>query len=290
MSSPGINFALEYGPGLMGLALGFAVYGAALGQYAFYLFAFPFDHRALKVLVLLLFVMDALHTYGMAGWNWVLLVSCHHVATQDPVFPWQGTMAGICSFCITMLVQSFYAHRLWIISGHNKLVVAVVLATALAGFVLGLLGISLIVRAGSPTAERIILVVISSACGVSMLCDVIITASIFFYLRPQRSGIKRVGTAVQQLIDVFIRMGLLTCLVSLSVFVMLWIKDGQYWLLVFPPLVCKSYAHSLLAVLNARKSIREGAMKTIQLPTLSVAWPATAEIPSSGSSRGDLDR
>ncbi|KAH7926562.1 hypothetical protein BV22DRAFT_340740 [Leucogyrophana mollusca] len=283
---PDVSIALNLGPGLMGLGLGFVVYGVALGQYGFYLRTFSVDRRALKALVFLVFVMDTLHTYGMAGYNWVLVIFCRHDTSRGcpSTLPWEAIMAAICSYSITFVVQSFYAYRLWIISGRNKLITGTVLATALAQIVLGMMCMASVIRTGSPTAERITLVIASSAAGMSTICDSVITVCIFFYLQPKRSGIKRAGTAIQQLIDVSIQTGLLTCLISLAVFILMWIYDGQYWLNAFAPVFCKSYVNSLLAVLNARKSMREAATKTIELSTIAATQISTADTPSSTNS------
>ncbi|KAH7920057.1 hypothetical protein BV22DRAFT_1133392 [Leucogyrophana mollusca] len=275
--------SLAWGPGLVGLALALVVYGVALGQYGFYLRAFPLDRRALKILVLFIFVLDTLHSYGLTAYYWLFLVSCHRVVSQgcSLVVPWQTAMAGVCQYFTIFIVQSFYSHRLWIISGHNKSVTGAVLTTAFTQIVLGIWCVLTFIHAGSPSAARITLVTASSAAGLSVICDMVITSSIFFYLRPQRSGIKRLGTSVQQLIDVFVSTGLLTCLASLAVFILLWVPDGQYWLPALTPMLCKCYANSLLAILNARKSIRKDAMRTLELPTMSTP---TTESPSSSNS------
>ncbi|KAH7925937.1 hypothetical protein BV22DRAFT_397845 [Leucogyrophana mollusca] len=47
-----------------------------------------------------------------------------------------------------------------------------------------------------------------------------------------------------------------------------WTQDGQYWLGGPAPIICKSYTNSLLAVLNARKFIRERVTKTVELSTI----------------------
>ncbi|KAH7912834.1 hypothetical protein BJ138DRAFT_1147511 [Hygrophoropsis aurantiaca] len=99
----------------------------------------------------------------------------------------------------------------------------------------------------------------------------IITSNIFFYLRPQRSGVKRIGSAVGHLINVFVNMGLLTCLISLLLLVFNWTEGGQYWLGAPAPIMCKSYTNSLLAILNARNTIRNHALEPMELSALSLA-------------------
>ncbi|KAH7925938.1 hypothetical protein BV22DRAFT_1033439 [Leucogyrophana mollusca] len=123
-----VSAALNWGPGLIGLAFSLGMYGVALGQYGFYMHAFPLDPRALKMLVLFVFILDTLQSYGMVAYNWVLLIPRHH-NDNSLVLPWEAPMAAMLSYCTTVVVQSFYAHRLWIISGHNKLITAAVVSS-----------------------------------------------------------------------------------------------------------------------------------------------------------------
>ncbi|KAH7912152.1 hypothetical protein BJ138DRAFT_1149068, partial [Hygrophoropsis aurantiaca] len=279
-----VSAAMDWGPGLIGLALSLGMYGVALAQYGFYLNAFPRDPRGLKALVLFVFIIDALHSYGMIAYNWAILVTCHRgVIGECPAdLPWEAVMAPVISYSTTFIVQSFYGHRLWIISAHNKYITFTVFVIAVIEYALGISCIVGIIRnAGSPTAANTALAVGGAAAGLSVTCDVLITSSVFFYLRPQRSGIKRTGTAMQQLINIFVNMGLLTCLISLSLFVFNWTEDGQYWIGAPAPLICKSYTNSLMAVLNARKFIRDHAAKTaVELQTLPATRTSADQAPS----------
>ncbi|KAH7921213.1 hypothetical protein BV22DRAFT_746450 [Leucogyrophana mollusca] len=239
-------FEQNWGPAFIGLAFSLGMYGVALGQYGFYLRAFPFDQKALRMLVLLIFIMDSLQSYGMIVYFKTLFVLCHRstAPTCLSVLPWELFMAIILNYVVTLTVQSFYAHRVWIISGGNKLITVAVLTTTLAQFVLGIMCAGDAIRTRSVSAVYTSMLTGGAAAGISAFCDTLITGSVFFYLHRRRTGVKRVATPIQQLVNVTVNMGLLTQ------------KNTT------------AYVNSLLAVLNARKSIRDHAAKTYELSTV----------------------
>ncbi|KAH7908906.1 hypothetical protein BJ138DRAFT_1181407 [Hygrophoropsis aurantiaca] len=268
---PETSFAQMWTPVFIGLALSMAMYGIALGQYFFYLRAFTFDPKALKVMVLLLFIMDTLHSYGMLVYFRRLLILCHHNTTSAiciSVLPWELFMAVILSYLVTFVVQSFYVHRVWIISAHNRWITVTVLVTALAQFVFGMLCTGNAIRTKSVAALYTSMVTGGSAAGMSVACDTVITSSVFYYLHLKRQRVKRASTAIHQLVNVFINMGLFTCLISMVMFITYSIQGSRYLVGTPGQLLCKSYINSILAVLNARKSIRQNATQTFKLSTI----------------------
>ncbi|KAH7922821.1 hypothetical protein BV22DRAFT_1121229 [Leucogyrophana mollusca] len=277
---------LAWGPSLIGSTLGLWMYGIALGQYGFYLRAFPLDRRALKILVLLVFIMDTLHTYGIISYQWGLFLYCHHNASFACLsdLPWEVFMCVALAFGVTFVVHSFFAHRVWIISGRNSWITAAVSVTALAQFVLGMACAGEVIRTKNVTVLFDALSTAGSSAALSVVCDLLITGSIFFYLRPQRSGIKRREATIQRLIYVCVNMGLFTCLGSLVMLTLYLVQGQQYLIGAISSTLCKSYVNSMLAVLNARKFIREcsNATKTIELPTIPTSEASTAEASSSG--------
>ncbi|KAH7922814.1 hypothetical protein BV22DRAFT_1037068 [Leucogyrophana mollusca] len=271
------SVALEWGSAFIGLIVSLGMYGVALGQYGFYTRSFPHDRKALKLMVLLVFIMDTLHTYGAISYQWALLVWCHHSPSSAcmSVLPWEILMASVISFCLTFAVQSFYAHRVWIISGRNKLITSAVLLTAFVQLVLGLICLGNAISTKSVAALYTSVFTCGTSAVASALCDLLITGSIFFYLHPKRSGVRRSGSAIQQLTNVTVNMGLFTCLLSLALAVLFVTQKGSYLVGAPGTFIAKSYVNSLLAVLNARRSMRESVAQTFALSTIAVTRDAT---------------
>jgi len=107
----------------------------------------------------------------------------------------------------------------------------------------------------------------------SVICDALIIISVVYYLRGGRTGVKRTQTVIQRLIVVFVNLGTATCLIAFVTFILyLTQKDGTYYMAATTTVMCKSYVNSCLALLNARKRIREQGqatiMNTFELPTI----------------------
>ncbi|OAX33961.1 hypothetical protein K503DRAFT_775055 [Rhizopogon vinicolor AM-OR11-026] len=98
------------------------------------------------------------------------------------------------------------------------------------------------------------------AAGSSSVCDALITTSVAYFLRTKRSQMHRRENYIRQLKIVFMEMGLMSCIMSALLAVTLTFQDPQarqYWAAAPAPILIKTYFNSMLAVLNARKVIRE---------------------------------
>ncbi|KIJ10785.1 hypothetical protein PAXINDRAFT_101915 [Paxillus involutus ATCC 200175] len=90
----------------------------------------------------------------------------------------------------------------------------------------------------------------------SAICDAIITSSVYYYLRPARTGIVRKGNIIKRLNFVFIQMGLLSFINALAVVLLYSIQDrllGQYLTAAPGIILGKSYVNSMLAVSASKK-------------------------------------
>ncbi|KAI6162775.1 hypothetical protein EDD17DRAFT_527056 [Pisolithus thermaeus] len=58
-----------------------------------------------------------------------------------------------------------------------------------------------------------------------VIADVLITGSVYYYLRPSRSGVKRTQTAIQHVVTVTINMGALTSIIALWLWIS-WVTQG----------------------------------------------------------------
>ncbi|EGN97956.1 hypothetical protein SERLA73DRAFT_182760 [Serpula lacrymans var. lacrymans S7.3] len=179
----------------------------------------------------------------------------------------QMTGALTLSYFIPFVVQIFYGHRVWIISAKNRLLTASVVAAAFVTLVLGL-GCNIAGTINGPAVLFNTPLYAGSALS-SVICDVFITGSVIFYLREGRSGIRRTETLVQQIIVMFVNMGVLTCVVSFITFVMYMTPQGKNYVGTTTTILSKCYVNSLLAILNARQSIRRrDRSSAFELPTL----------------------
>ncbi|KAG0696175.1 hypothetical protein DFH29DRAFT_213725 [Suillus ampliporus] len=110
----------------------------------------------------------------------------------------------------------------------------------------------------------------------SALCDIVITGTVWWFLRPARTNNIRSKSRsyLDELIRVFIQMGLFSCFVAITMAVLYQFQDGpigQFYTAAPGGVLGKSYLNSMMAVLNARKSTREQerlARNATELPTI----------------------
>ncbi|KAG2073778.1 hypothetical protein BDR04DRAFT_1094351 [Suillus decipiens] len=109
----------------------------------------------------------------------------------------------------------------------------------------------------------------------SALCDVVITGSIWLFMRPARTGnIRRKSRSyISGMMWIFINAGLCSWYVesSIPVYISQDALIGQFYTAAPGAVLGKSYMNSMLTVLNARKSIREREQlgyNLTELPTI----------------------
>ncbi|KIM51057.1 hypothetical protein SCLCIDRAFT_686854 [Scleroderma citrinum Foug A] len=150
-------------------------------------------------------------------------------------------------FVIPFIVQCFYGWRLWIMSDGNLLVTICVILLSAAQCVSGVaftFGLRL------PTNYLRALFSVTT-----VICDILITASVWYYLRTSR--LKRTRTAIQRIVTVTMHMGAFTSLIALWVWVM-WVTQGAIPQ-ILTPLMMTSQTYNL-----------DKPQSSIELPTLSI--------------------
>ncbi|RXW25788.1 hypothetical protein EST38_g71 [Candolleomyces aberdarensis] len=172
-----------------------------------------------------------------------------------------------------LLVQGFLTLRVWRLSNENTVLTATVAALVLAEF-----GSSVAftiksmrlrtwadlaqLKVDSPPVEsewwseyiRQGLSITVNIVGV--VADILITGALFFFLHRSRTGFKRSDTMISRLILFTVSTGFLTslCAIGSLVSILVWGHTLIYVAFYFS--LGRLYSNSVLATLNARKSIR----------------------------------
>ncbi|KIK44471.1 hypothetical protein CY34DRAFT_624697 [Suillus luteus UH-Slu-Lm8-n1] len=250
------TYVRGWGPGVIGYIFALWLSGLTVGQMVFYLKVYAHDHRGIKAAVVFVFVLDMVHTYCTSALFWRLLVGCRRNTSPECLLLPREMFAGIfLSSTITVSVQCFYAHRVCIISDKNWKLTGAVVVTALGQY-----GLGIAVMVSTAVSRSAI---VFFACpfdipysAASVVCDVLISGSCLFYLRPGRNGVQHSNNYLQGLLVITLQMGVLTSLVAIVWFMLYFIQGIRYWTGFPAAILCKSHFNSMLVVLNARKSIR----------------------------------
>ncbi|KAF4580333.1 hypothetical protein EYR38_003229 [Pleurotus pulmonarius] len=90
----------------------------------------------------------------------------------------------------------------------------------------------------------------------SVVCDVLITGSLVWYLRRGRGVFKQTQSLVDRLVIYSINIGLVTSMLSLVAMITWFAMPDNFIFTTFHILIGKVYVNSLLVTLNTRKTIR----------------------------------
>lgn len=271
------SIEVMWGPGFIGYTIATMLYGISFGQYAFYMRSFPQDSKRLKSFVMTVFLFDTINQFSMTAVYWFILISCRRSMSLQCTtkISLQIPLAVFTANSIAFFVQCFYASRVRIITGNNHWITGLICVLATASFVSGMTvsGLGLYTRNSEVMFTTKWSPIASSA---SALCDIVITGSIWLFMRPARTGNVRRKSRdyVSDMMWIFINTGLFSCIVAITVTVLYIFQDGligQFYTAAPGAVLGKSYMNSMLTVLNARKSIREREQlgyNLTELPTI----------------------
>ncbi|KIJ68839.1 hypothetical protein HYDPIDRAFT_37267 [Hydnomerulius pinastri MD-312] len=123
----------------IGMVLGLISYGVSLCQFYYYLRTYPCDKSLQRYLVVTLWLLNTLQTYCLIAleWSFIVLLRNRNIVHYDTML-WETTINLSLEYIIPFVVQCFYAHRLWIMSGRNTILILVVVLLSCSLFVIGL--------------------------------------------------------------------------------------------------------------------------------------------------------
>ncbi|KAI5981196.1 hypothetical protein EDD15DRAFT_462940 [Pisolithus albus] len=224
----------------------------SVSQYRFYVVSFPGDKLVVKI-AFLVFFLDTINTLAFLCLYYRVLIEYRWNTTYPPTTQMTRSIAFASNSCVAFLVQCFYAHRVWIIGGRNELLTCGVILAAFA---------QLDAYDSNDIATYFSNPDLAANALASAICDAVITASVFFCLRRSQNGSGLLQeNSIQKLSLIFVQMGLIT-----------FDQAGQYFTAAPVSLLSKTYTNSMLAVLNARKRIRDRQQleqaSPSELPTL----------------------
>ncbi|KAG2353019.1 hypothetical protein BDR07DRAFT_1435033 [Suillus spraguei] len=184
----------------IGLTISFVQLGVAAAQGFCYYQAFPDDKRLLKILN----TTGALLSSFM---YWSFFTNCFKSMSPE-CQAWDAMMQLFVNITVPFIVQSFYCHRVWI----SKL-----LSISCMSLIM-----QLCTHAVGAFSSITPLKMSTTKAFQSVLCDSLISFSVYFYLRAGRFGVHRTDTRIKTITKNFISMGVLVSLLSISICISYW--------------------------------------------------------------------
>ncbi|OBZ68460.1 hypothetical protein A0H81_11483 [Grifola frondosa] len=231
--------------------------GTVSMQALFYYRLYPDDSMRFKIIVSVIWVLDIMHTAMASASIWDYLIENWGSDTIFDFIPWTIAFTISITATITFTVQFFYAYRVYSVSRGNLYITIpiVVFATARIG-VAGIATVEMIRLRSFEAFGREYGWAFALGLSLSSALDILVTVSLCVFLRRSRTGFSSMDRVINTLTLYTIQSGLLTCIVTIIALI--------FWLAIPHSLVffgihlaiCKLYSNSLLATLNARRSLR----------------------------------
>ncbi|KAH9960387.1 hypothetical protein BC827DRAFT_1268111 [Russula dissimulans] len=263
-----IDVRATLGALLVGCFVAVALSGLVAFQACIYLRLYPSDKRANKIMVVVVWLLDTIHTGLVCASLWIYLIDNYgnvegHVRGDVPI-----TVAfsiGVTS-CVTLITHLYFLRRLL----RRESSCALAKPDSITGVAVSknnwfIFGPTLFLMFGrvacgfTTTAELIRLKnfpAYTHHYTISSVVDMVITFGMCFYLQESRRGFGTMDEVIDSIIVYTINNGTLTC-ISTIVSMIFWLCRGKT--LIFMALhfaIAKMYANSLLATLNMRKKFR----------------------------------
>ncbi|KAI9443521.1 hypothetical protein H4582DRAFT_1202719 [Lactarius indigo] len=246
-----------YGCTFIGLVISIMLFGITTLQTWIYYWQYGRrDPKALKLLIGVIFILDAVHTVlCIYSIYWYLVLNFGNVEILGYNM-WAMNVQVDVNALVDYLVQLYYARRVYIVGGSIIIpIIIVIFGTACFA-----LGFVFTVRAAALRFWSRYTALVPVTCiglGSGVVADILIAGSMCWFLYHKRTGFARTDSMILTLMTYSINSGLLTSVLTCAVLISFaTANSSMYWQLFFWPMG-KFYANSLLAMLNSRDYVRE---------------------------------
>ncbi|KAM5540054.1 hypothetical protein V8D89_006194 [Ganoderma adspersum] len=277
---------------LVGTIIATCVYGISILQaYIYFRKSGPQSTR-MKSFVAFLFVLDTVSIALTVEFLFELVIS-DFGAPLSKFFKFPHTTGPAYAITVMMgtLTQCFFARRLWELSKRNIALVASIVVLAILSFGPGIgmfwsllqvtvlynplfpalisaISVNLYTKSDIPSLSSNETRILSGlASRLSVVCDIVIVAALRHCLDSKRTGFKRTDLIIDRLIIYAVNRGILTALCQAGHMITTVALPRHFYGLAFGILEGKLYCNTLLATLNAQRSLREDGDNVMEMGT-----------------------
>ncbi|KAI1790437.1 hypothetical protein LXA43DRAFT_503517 [Ganoderma leucocontextum] len=237
---------------LMGGLIALFLSGAVFMQVVMYFQVYRNDLLVMKGVVLAVWVLDIIHSAMICTANWQLLILNYGAyATLDHI-AWPISITIALTALTTAIVHCFFIHRIYRLSRRNWFITVLLMILAF----LRVVTTGQMIRLGSYVVFiEHYTYIFTLGLSVSAILDILVTGALCYYLRKGRDGFARINHMIDMLTLYTVESGVLTC-ISTAISLFFWLFLRSNFVFIGMHLVInKLYANSLLASLNARRSL-----------------------------------
>ncbi|KAF5386532.1 hypothetical protein D9757_005914 [Collybiopsis confluens] len=215
------------------------------------------DPLWLKILVGIVVLLDVTHQAFTSAWIYDYCVTNFGNMNALDHLPLSYYGMAYPTGFVTIIVQSFYVWRVWKLS-KNPFIAAGIWSLSLAQFGTFLYYVARVF--GVPEASELSILLGRYAILVNALgaaADIAIAIAMVFYLRQQRTNIKRTNHLLRAITIFTVTTGIVSSVCAIMVLSMAGAYPGTNIELTFYFMLTRLYSNSFLATLNVREHLRE---------------------------------
>ncbi|KAI0647273.1 hypothetical protein C8Q79DRAFT_617019 [Trametes meyenii] len=249
------NIALLAGPQVFGHLFNYGLFGILIVQTYNYHLSFPDDPRPLKTFIYSLFVLECLQivmathdAFAVLGAGWG-----NYAALNSPQWLWFDT--PVLSGIISASVQTFYAWRLYVLSGSPLLGVFISMVAVMQGSGAAASGIMARVINDNAEIQEKTLAPLIVWLGGSAACDIIIATLMLYFLSRSKSGLAS-DAMISRLIRLTVETGCATASVACVDLILFLVFRHNNLHMTPASMLSKLYTNSLMVLFNNRTHMR----------------------------------
>ncbi|KAM5536898.1 hypothetical protein V8D89_009445 [Ganoderma adspersum] len=268
--------------GYIATVISACIYGITILQAYIYFRNNTQDSRHMGKFVAVMVILDTISMILIlvGGYEYIVIDFGNPLAYLDipPTYPILiGTLTqwSVPSFTVVTVSHyptSFFAHRIWALSKGNITLVVAIVILSLCSFGTGM-AFSVHLHTNNSVlsfASAEVRIVMGTSSGLGVLCDIIITASLCYYLHSSRTGFRSTNSMINKLIVYAVNRGTLTaiCQALEMIAIVALVGRGCFTFVPFNFLSGRLYCNTLLATLNAQRSMSRNLDTVVELGTL----------------------
>ncbi|KAM5530405.1 hypothetical protein V8D89_015916 [Ganoderma adspersum] len=272
----GADIDLTLGLIFMGFIATGCLFGVTTAQFGWYFVHYRQDRQVVKVLVLIVWLLDALHLGLYFTTMYIYLVEKKGLTFGQQPLPWSSNAQLLVNACVICIIQSFYASRIWQLSRRRLLLAIMFVLISTAWCNIPILRILYASVMTNTVAEYVLLAPYDIAMSVmSASTDTFLSGALIILLWTFRKDTQGADRLINKLLFFAVNTGLLTGSVTHAIPLLVLTEPSTNLFVLFYYIGTRLYTVSLLAMLNARIDLRIQAerMGERTLPEIEVTAP-----------------
>jgi len=245
-----------FGALLVGGLLAATFSGITTVQAGVYSKLFPKDRFFLKLLVVLIWGLDTIHTYFVGATLWDYLIAHYGNAARIDYISTNLALTIAFTATLTLLVHFFFIYRIHKLSMNNWAISLplITLACARVGFAFLTTAKMIHLRSFEMFVE-LYTWSFTTGLSISTLVDILITLCLCYLLFRSQKQTTRLNHVLDKLMLYAFEVGALTTVATVTTLICWLTMHRNLIFMGVHFIICKFYANSLLATLNQRKGL-----------------------------------